>query len=173
MNKASRSRTSSIAWLGILIAVQVVLARFTIGSNSLKVGFSFVVTGMIGYYFGPWKSALAGLVSDLIGNIVFPPQGGFFVGFTISAIVAGLIYGLVLYKKEITWWRVLIAIVLVSLIVNLVLNTLWVNIMYPVPTKVLWATRIWPRAIKELIFIPFETIVLYIVLKWISKHNFD
>ncbi len=38
-------------------------------------------------------------LADLIGATLFP-AGPFFAGFTLSAFLTGLIYGLILYKRE-------------------------------------------------------------------------
>ena len=48
---------------------------------------------------GPkYSTVLAGL-ADLIGALLFP-FGSFFIGYTISALLTGLVYGLFLYNKD-------------------------------------------------------------------------
>ncbi|WP_235700275.1 hypothetical protein [Companilactobacillus paralimentarius] len=47
-----------ITWMALLIALQMVLSKLSIGSNMLQVGFSFIAVGLLGYYFGPVKLEL-------------------------------------------------------------------------------------------------------------------
>ena len=80
-------------------------------------------------------AALAvGAVSDLIGATLFP-FGAFFPGFTVTAGLVGLIYGLFLHQKgegfhgRALWLRVVGASLCASL-TRLVLNSVWLYIMY-------------------------------------------
>ena len=49
------------------------------------------------------------------------PTGGFFPGFTLVAMLAGVIYGSFYYKKPLTLWRVFAAHLAVSLVCNVLL----------------------------------------------------
>lgn len=74
------------------------------------------------------------LYGDLIGAI-FWPFGAYFPGFTISTALSGLIFGIFLYtnpnkdKKHFAL-KAIISTVIVLVVVNLLLNSLWLNIMY-------------------------------------------
>ncbi|RHW44187.1 folate family ECF transporter S component [Bombilactobacillus bombi] len=169
MNKIqSMSKTMGLTWLAILMALQMILGRVHVGPNFLKVGFGFIATALIGYYFGPWKSMLVGFISDVITNSLFP-DGAFFWGFTLSAVVGGFIYGVMLYQKPATIGRILLTTILVVLIVDLGLNTEWVSIL----GKVNFMTMFWIRIWKELIFIPIQTGILVFVFKWLKQHQYD
>jgi hypothetical protein len=63
--------------MSLLIALEMVLGQLSIGSNMLKVGFSFVALGLLGYYFGPIKAAIANVIADIISNVLLPSGGGF------------------------------------------------------------------------------------------------
>ncbi|MFC6322916.1 folate family ECF transporter S component [Companilactobacillus baiquanensis] len=169
----SKSRSSisvhELTWMAILIALEMVLSRFSIGSNALQVGFSFVAMGLIGYYFGPYKAAIAMAIADIMKMVILPSSGGFFWGFTVSAIVGGIIYGFMLYNKKVTITRVLITTVLVVVIVNTLMNTWWIHMISNAPYWVLLT----PRLIKEAISLVYQTGILYLVLKWISNSKFN
>ncbi|UQS82431.1 folate family ECF transporter S component [Bombilactobacillus folatiphilus] len=157
-----------LTWLAMLIALQVIVGRFHVGPSFLKIGFGFIVTALIGYYFGPIKSIGAGFISDILANVLFPPQGGFFWGFTLSAMVTGFIYGQLLYQKQITWQRLLVVNIVVILVVNLLLNTIWVCVLGKLP----FLQMLLLRGVKELIFIPIQTIMLWLVFRWLKQHSF-
>ena len=168
----SRSTVISVqevTWMALLIALQMVLSKLSVGSNTLKVGFSFIAIGLLGYYFGPFKAAIANVLADVISNVVLPSSGGFFIGFTFSALVAGVIYGFMLYNHKVTILRTFITVLLITVIVNTGLNTLWIHMMTNVPYVVLLV----PRLTKEAFSLVYQTGLLYIVLKWIDNSKFN
>ena len=75
--------------------------------------------------FGPWLTGIGSTLSDFIGIFLFPKSAPYFPGFSLSAFLTGVIYGHFFYRKEITLKRVIIANVLVTFIIDLGLNTLW------------------------------------------------
>ncbi|PMD68339.1 folate family ECF transporter S component [Companilactobacillus nuruki] len=158
-----------ITWMSLLIAMQMVLSKLSIGSNTLKVGFSFIAIGLLGYYFGPFKAAIANVIADVISNVVMPSAGGFFLGFTFSALVAGLIYGFMLYNHKVTVWRTFVTVLLITVVVNTGMNTLWINMMTNIP----YVTLLIPRLAKEAFSLVYQTGLLYIVLKWIDNSKFN
>lgn len=168
MNKIqSMNKTMEITWLAILLTLQMVLGRVHVGPSFLKVGFGFIASALIGYYFGPLKSMLVGLISDVVTNFLFP-DGVFFWGFTLSAVVTGLIYGFLLYQKKPTMSRLLLTTVIAVVIVNLILNTWWVSIL----SQMSFQTLFWLRLGKELVFIPIQTTILVIIFKWLHYHHY-
>ncbi|APX71080.1 folate family ECF transporter S component [Companilactobacillus allii] len=169
MNTKSRISVHELTWMALLIAMQMVLSKMSIGSNTLKVGFSFIAIGLMGYYFGPYKAAIANVIADIISNVVMPASTGFFWGFTFSALVAGLIYGFMLYNHKVTIWRVLLTIVLITVVVNTLLNTLWIQMITNLP----YMTLLIPRLVKEAFSLVYQTGLLYIILKWISNTRFN
>jgi len=172
MNNSSRSTVISVqevTWMALLIAMQMVLSKLSIGSNTLKVGFSFIAIGLLGYYFGPFKAAIANVIADVISNVVMPSSGGFFIGFTFSALVAGVIYGYMLYNHKVTIWRSFVTVLLITVIVNTGMNTLWIHMMTNVPYPALLV----PRLAKEAFSLVYQTGLLYIVLRWIDNSKFN
>ncbi|MGR3741386.1 folate family ECF transporter S component [Companilactobacillus sp. DQM5] len=166
--KTNAFRVRELTWLAALIALQIILSKLTVGTSIVKVGFGFIATGLIGYYFGPIKATIAGMLTDIIANVVFPDPAGFFWGFTLSAGIAGFIYGLVLFQKKITFWRVLLVVTLIVVIINMFFTTLWISMMGAVPFSKLFLIRL-P---KELITLPIQTIILWLVLAWVDRSKF-
>ena len=151
--------------LGFVVAIKVVLSRFSLGTTVVHVSLGFVGSVMLGYLFGPVWGAIGGGISDFVSSAFFGNQGGFFIGFTLSAMIGPLIYGLLFYKKPVKTWRIILATILVTVIVNIGLNTLWVHLMYGMDLKAALIQRI-P---KETIVPWIEMVVTYFVLQAISR----
>ena len=91
-------------------------------------------------------------------------MGPYHPGFTLSSILSGIIFGMVLYKKPLKISRVFVATTIKITIVNIILNTYW-NTAFVGET--FWA--ILPaRVVKNLIMLPFETLLVYILIKGIE-----
>jgi ECF transporter S component (folate family) len=105
-----------------------------------------------------------GVASDILGYFA-RPNGVFFPGFTLNALIIGLIYGFFFYKKPITLKRVILASLMSTIIINLILTPLWLNMMYGNAFGVLVAGRI----IKNVVMFPIDTALLMTVLKLVEK----
>lgn len=154
--------TQQIAVLGVLMALEIALSRVSIflGPNN-RLSFGFIITSIIGLLFGPWVAGLAGAGTDLLTAFMFGVQGTFFFGFTFTAFAGAFVYGAFLHRKEIRWTHVLGAVLVNSIVTNLVLNTLWIHLLYETPITVLLATRI-PQ---NLIMAPVRFAVIYLITR--------
>ena len=95
------------------------------------------------------------------------PTGPFFPGFTFNAIIAGIMYGSILYKKPVSIKRIVRAEILVSFICNIILGTLWLNILYG---KAFFA--ILPmRAIKNIVLLPINSFMAFVILKFLEQYK--
>ncbi|NLG93190.1 MAG: folate family ECF transporter S component [Clostridiales bacterium] len=158
-------KTSTIAVCGLLIALNVVLGLFSIViSNVLQIRFSFLAIAMSGVLYGPLVGGIVGAVSDLV-NFVVRPTGPFIPGFTLDAFLTGFLYALVLYKKKITIWRVFAAKAVVMLVVDIFFNTIWLSLAYGQAFYAIISARI----IKNLIMLPINTGMLYVMIRFIEK----
>lgn len=155
--------TQQIAILGILMALGLVLSRVSIPLGpSNRLSFGFIVNAMIGILYGPWVAGFAAAGKDLLQTFLFGVQGGsFFIGFTLTAFVGSFIYGWFLHREKVTWKHVLAAVILNTVLTNLVLNTLWIYLLYKTPVIVLLASRI-PQ---NLIMAPIRFIVIYLIVQ--------
>jgi ECF transporter S component (folate family) len=79
--------------------------------------------------YGPMMGAASAMISDIIGHFL-RPTGPFFIGFTVSSILAGFIYGIFLYQEKISPKRVFFCYMTINIFVNIILNTLWLKILY-------------------------------------------
>ena len=167
MSKKKMSKTPmqvllNLVCCALLIALQVVLSRWlSFQTWNLKIGFSFVPVVLAARLFGPVEAMLVYGIGDVVGTLLFP-VGPYFPGFTVSAVLSGLIYGLFLYKKNGSYvffgkkdgkeskineiLRIAGAVGLIQLICSFLLNSLWISIAYGSPFVSLLATR-WPQSL--------------------------
>ena len=149
---------------GLLIAVGVILNRFiSIKTPILNISLTFIPYMLSGILLGPWWAMISAGMTDLIGALLFP-FGPYFVGYTISALIAGLVYGLLLYRKKQMsrkkfLVRLIIAVLIVVVVCNALLNSLWVYIT----TKNAASFFVPVRMLKQLIMIPIEVVVMFLL----------
>src|SRR3712207_3367803 len=103
---AELKKTRSLAISAMLLALACVLGFFSVQvTPTMKIGVSFIPNELVGFLFGPVVGPIFGAVGDIV-KYFLKPTGPFFPGFTISAIVGGLIYGCILYKRPLNLFRV-------------------------------------------------------------------
>jgi ECF transporter S component (folate family) len=150
----------SLTGIAMLLALSVVLSAFSIQlTDSIKIGVGFIVTALLGMMYGPVAGGLAAGAGDLI-KYILKPTGPYFFGFTLTAILGGVIYGLFFYKKKCTIVRAIAAKSTVTLLLNCLLNTFWVSLLYHNPFQVVLLGRV----VKNVTLLPFEVIFLYVAL---------
>ena len=161
MNK-NKFDARSISVIGLLMGLEIILTRFiAIETPIVRIGFGFLPVAIIAMLYGPWIAGTAAAMTDFMGIMLFPKVALYFPGFTLSAFLIGVIYGLVLYKKPKTLKRVIIAVLLTTLFVNLGLNTLWLKIILDKAVYVIFPARL----VQNLILAPINCILLYGVLQ--------
>lgn len=155
----------SLVLVSLFIAIYAVLSLFRIYITSeLRVSLTFMPIAWASMLLGPIAGALTGAIGDIIGWMI-NPVGPYFPGFTISGFVTGIIYGLFLYKKEITWARVIFAAITMIIIVEVGLNSIWLNVLTGSAYKVLVVARL----IKALIETPLQMFILYSTAYLVKK----
>ncbi|MDO5725289.1 MAG: folate family ECF transporter S component [Tissierellia bacterium] len=156
--------TKKMATIAMLIAIQLVLTRFLSVASPLKrISFAFIALALNGALFGPIIAAISAALVDFIGALLFP-IGPYFAGFTLTAAIAGLIYGLFLHNREINFKNIIPCIVLVNL-VYLVLNTVWIRMLTGNEFNVLLTARA-PQAILETFV---KSLVLILILPRLKR----
>ena len=164
---ARNKRLTTLVSLALLVAIEVVLARFlSIRTPVVRIGFGFVPVAVAGMMFGPMGGLSVGLIGDLLGATLFP-SGVFHPGFTLTATLGGLVYGILLHQKEgePAWSqtkfliRVGIAVVIKCFVLSLCLNTVWLTQLYDKAYMVMLP----PRIIKEAVMCAVEFVVINLV----------
>ncbi len=155
----------SIITAAMFGAISMILGSLSIMIGEIiRIDFVFLPNEFVHYLFGPVFGAVYGAIMDVL-NYMVKPQGAFFPGFTISAILIGILYGFLLYKRPISLGRIIIANLIRFVFIDAILNTYWLSILVGKAYMVLLSTRI----IKILIMFPVETILLFMVIKSVEK----
>lgn len=129
-------------------------------TETIRISFTFLPNEFVYYLFGPFVGAIFAAAMDVLTFIV-RPAGPFFYGFTISAILTGIFYGIAFYKKPLSLKRIIIAKVIYSLVFHIGLNTYWLSILYGNGFIAILPGRV----LKAAIMFPIETILLFSVIK--------
>ena len=122
-----------IVILGVLLALYLVLNEVSKMislpfGNNLRIGLTFLPVVCAAIFFGPIEAAIVGGLGDMLGAFLFP-TGPFFPGFTLTAVLTGLVHGFFL-KKKVTIPRLLLSFGIVQFLLGMLLNTLWLSILY-------------------------------------------
>lgn len=155
------NKSKKILLCALFIASCVVLGRIlSIRTSIITIGFSFVPIMLGAIILGPKYSTFIATISDIIGSLLFP-TGSYFFGFTITAFLTGLTYGLILYRKKFKVdknfiIRLIISTIIVTCLYNGVLNTVWIIIINKSASKIVIPIRI----VKQLIMVPIKIITI-------------
>lgn len=168
----------SVLVTGMLIAVSYVLESFTIDLGFAKINFAFLAIAAIGALYGPTISLFAGGICDLVGFVAHP-DGAFFPLYTLIAMIQGLIYGLIAYRKfrlttpKSTVSRVLDLEICIRLVIARIFDVVVINIIcntaanfhynFGVNGRTLGA-MITVRIVKNLLELPIDVLLIVFVL---------
>ena len=159
-------KVPALAACAMFAALAMILnsvASISIGPY-IKIGFSAIPNQLVDYLFGPVTGSLFAGVLDIV-KYVLKPDGAFFFGFTFNAMLAAFIYGCFYYQKKLPVWRVLLAKLIVILVVNVFLNTLWLDMLYGKGFLVLLPAR----AVKNLIMWPIDSVIFFALTRLIEQ----
>lgn len=159
-------RIQVMACCGILAALSVALkfvASIDIGEY-IRVGFSDMPGVAVSVLFGPAVGSIFWGMLDILKYIV-TPNGPFFPGFTVSAVLNGVLFGFFLYKRTLSLGNVLTAQFLSKLFISIGLNTYWLSILYGNAYFVMLPARLLSNAIM----LPIDTLLTFVVLRMVSR----
>lgn len=133
--------------------------------GNVRLGFGKVPLILSGLFLGPFAGALAGLVGDILGVIINSHGApAIHPGFTLSSVLTGALPGIIVIlsrKRRSSLFNVIISNVIILILVNLLLDTLWLSQMYGNPYLVVFKTRLIPHIIIAIINI----IITYPLIK--------
>lgn len=177
--------TRNLVLCAMMAALSIVLSYTTSFyiTPEIKIGFSGLPNRLVDFMFGPVVGCIFGGLMDVI-KFFIKPDGAFFPGYTLTAMLGGLIYGIFYYRLQIktpqitteTGWPkvkawilanmtsiilIFIANVLVKFICNIGLNTLWSSMF----TGKAWIALLPTRVGKNLIQIPVDTVLHFVLIK--------
>ncbi|MDR1257026.1 MAG: folate family ECF transporter S component [Spirochaetaceae bacterium] len=161
------SKVNKLVLASLMLAVLIVLERLvSIQTQFLRISFAYVPIMLTAILLGPAWSAGVAALGDVIGAL-FLPKGAFFLGFTLSALLTGLIHGLFLYNTKNNRQflvRLIISTVTVLLFIHIGLTSLWLVIMYKRAFIAFASTRV----IAALIMLPIEVGTMFLMKQFLE-----
>lgn len=177
--------TRNLVLCAMMAALSIILMSTTSFyiTPHIKIGFSGLPNRLVDFMFGPVVGTIFGGIMDVL-KFIIKPDGGFFFGYTLTAMVGGFIYGLFFYRLQIKkpletnvkgsklvllWIKanlkaillIFIANALVKVLCNIGLNTLWSSMT----TGKAFLAILPGRVIKNLIQIPTDTVLHFVLIK--------
>lgn len=157
--------TKKLVRVAVLIAVQVILSRFlSINAQLLRISFAFIPVYIAAMLYGPVWAAVTDGTADILGALLFP-TGPYVPNFTLSAILSGTLYGLCLYRKDLKWYHAVIPVVVGNLLINTLLGTYWLKVLYGYGFLAMLPGRL----VKNLIMMPIQLAVIYLLKKFLPQ----
>jgi len=160
-------KTRVLVFLSLLVAMDVLLIHMVpvIQIDIIRISFGFVPQSFTSMLLGPLFGGIGAALGDIIGMIV-APKGAYFPGFTLSAILTGVIYGLFLFKKPKTLLRITLAVICITLFVDIGLNTYWLTILLGKGYMVMLP----PRIAKSAAMVPVQVSLIYLLWRYAGKY---
>ena len=153
--------------IAVLIALEIVLNRFAaINTQYLKIAFNFIPIVVCAIIYGPVWAAVTWSLADIIGAVFLNTVGGaYFPGFTLTLALAGLLYGVCLHRSVVHPWHIAAAVLVYSLCLSYVLNTIWISFVYGIPIPTLLVTRI----VQLVCNIVFQSLMIPLLITTIKR----
>lgn len=147
----------------MLIAINIILGKISVGPAFAAVNFGFISLVLAGYLYGVKLTMLAAVLANLLAFTIMG-SGAFSFWFVIPAAIAGATYGL-LHKPSL--FRISIVNIVVVVGVSFLFNTRLIAYVYHLNYEALLTTRIF-KMITSLIV---QVIVTYMLLNHTAMIN--
>lgn len=157
---------NTLVLTALFIALGIVLEQlFSIQlTQNVKIGISFIATQFTATLFGPVVGGIMGGVADIL-KFIMKPTGSFSILWTLNAIVGPILYGIMLYKKKLTFWRILLSKAVVAVVVNIGMSCTWFALLYGQAFFAVLPTK----ALQQVIQVPIQSVIFYIFVKAMEK----
>lgn len=160
-----------LAFSGLVCAMAMVLETMPIYllGPTLKIYFSFLAVSLGCMCYGPLVGIMAGAVIDSVGFLISSYGEPYFPGLMISAMLSGLIYGVMLYRRKPTVWRIILTRLIINYGINVLLGSVWKAMLYG-KGYLYYATS---GLVKNTIMLPIEIFLTWVVLRAAVQYGLD
>lgn len=167
MFRSTNKPINQIVGVSLLCALNIVLSQFSIQLTPIiKLSISSITIAVSCSLFELKYNLIAAIFLDTI-NYLLHPTGPYMPLFMLNGFAIVLIYHYFFYQKKASWLRCLYARLLVSVVVDGCMTTLWLYILYQVPLSTLFSTRI-P---VQLALFPIHFLLLKLVLTALNRQQ--
>lgn len=160
-----------LAFSGVVCAMAIVLKGipiFLLGPT-LKIYFSFLAVSLGCMCYGPLVGMVAGAVIDLGGFMLSSFGEPYFPGYLVTAILSGLIYGVMFYRRKPTVARIIVTRLIINYGSNVLLGSVWKAMLYG-KGYLYYATS---GLVKNTIMLPIEIFLTWVVLRAAVQYGLD
>ena len=112
---------------------------------------------------------MTGAVIDSVGFLLSSYGEPYFPGFMVTAMLSGLIYGVLLYRRKPTLLRIIVVRILINYGSNVLLGSVWKAMLYG-KGYLYYATS---GLVKNTIMLPIEVFVMWVVLGAAVRYGLD
>ena len=156
---------------GMVTALAIILESFPIYllGPSLKIYFSFLVVGLGCMCYGPCVGMMAGAIIDSVGFLLSSYGEPYFPGYLVTAVLSGLIYGVLLYKRKPTLLRIIVVRLIINYGSNVLLGSVWKAMLYGKG----YLYYLTSGAIKNTLMLPVEVFLMWAVLNAAVNYGLD
>ena len=169
--RAEFRKVRVLAFSGLVCAMAMVLETMPIYllGPTLKIYFSFLAVSLGCMCYGPLVGIMAGAVIDSVGFLISSYGEPYFPGLMISAMLSGLIYGVMLYRRKPTVWRIILTRLIINYDINVLLGSVWKAMLYG-KGYLYYATS---GLVKNTIMLPIEVFLMWVVLNAAVRYGLD
>lgn len=173
--KTSAEKLKSTKYLAIMattIAMKTILsvlpfARIPVSQN-LNISFGYLIVATEAMILGPVAGMLSGAITDNV-EFMIAPNGVYFPGYTLSAMLGSLIYALFFYQRKITVTRIFLAKFIVNYFVNVLIGSLWTSMMFSKGYVYYFMRSLTKNTLMLPIEVTLLTITFRLILPYLQK----
>lgn len=163
MFKTTRVLCASAIMTALYVALYAAKLQIT---PQLRISFSYIPLALTGWLFGTVPAVAVGAAGDIIGALLFP-SGAYFPGFTLSAILSGAVFGILLFGENKMPARIVAAKAVTNFAIHALLGSFWISLITGKGFTFYFAERL----LKNILSLPAEVILLYIIIKFLSARG--
>ncbi len=149
--------------MAMLIALQVVLSKFLMLqlTGSIRLSIDSVPILLSGIWFGPLAGGIVGLLSDLLGTLLFPTAGMYYPPLTVAFVLIGVTSGVMakLVKSDRALLRVSLIVIPAEIVGSYLTKSAALSALLQVPFPALLAARALPVGGVMLV----NTLIVYLL----------
>jgi len=140
--------TKRLSFMAMLIALQIVLSKFLMLqlTGSIRLSIDSVPILLTGIWFGPIAGGIVGLLSDLLGTLLFPTAGMYYPPLTAAFVLIGVCAGFLtrIVKSERALLRAALIVIPAEIVGSYLTKSMALSALVQVPFPALLAARALP-----------------------------
>ncbi len=148
-----------LVFSALMIALAIALHSLFIPLGAtLRIYFNFIPYFLIALVAGPFVGFFSGFVIDTLSYLLFP-TGAYFPGYALSVMLTVLVFALFLFGQRVTWFRLFISRLIINLVINVGLGSLWNHMIYGKAMFYYMGKSL----VKNVLMLPVEVLIMGLI----------